>query len=213
MVTMGSSPGSGAVELSFVDVLTLMKDEPAYQTKLRELARRVDEAAALNKATNEIREKVAEAQKFAAEMAAKAEQQLGEAKQLKEEADKKAADAEAHAVEIEARQKAWQKNADAELDSGKRNLRDAFVTREKEILSKEQQLSTGLKDLKALKDELDGKVAAHADFVAAKSSEFARRAADLAGEADRIQRAQAENDKLRQQLKEKLNQLKTISAG
>ena len=213
MSMMGSAPTGGGGELSFVDVIGMLKDEPAYQTKLREIGNRLNETRALKEQTAAINAKMEETKKFTAEMAAKAEAQLVEARQLKDEADKKVAAAGLHESELISTQEKFKKEFEAKQLQMEQHYRGAFATREKEVQAKEQKL---LADLKVFEGRKADEIAVETAFAAAKQEteiKLARREATLReGEARLIANLQ-EVEATRLALKVKLDKIKAISVG
>jgi hypothetical protein len=212
MSMMGSAPVGGS-GLSFEDVIGLLKDEQAYQAKLRELQKRTEEARANLTQAVEISRKTEESKKLVQGMLDQTTQQVIEANKTKAEADKQVAAAAAHEKGVAADHEHWQKSADAELENGRQALRDAFTAREKEVSAKEQKL---LADLKVFEDRKADEIAVETAFAAAKQETEAklaqREAAVREGEAKLIANLE-EVQATRITLKEKLDKIKSITAG
>lgn len=213
MAMMGSAPTGGGSEMSFVDVIGMLKDEPSYQTKLREIGNRLNETKAAEKHIVEATAKNEEIKKFTADMAAKAEKQLIEARQLKDEADRQVATAVQHERDLTAQHAAFQQQAEAELEGHRQHLRDAFTTREKEVAAKEKALLDKMKFLEGQKEDHAARVTEFATLQKAKEAELAKKNAVLQEELDKVAQAKADSTEIRRQLQEKLKKIKEISAA
>jgi len=211
MSMMGSVVGPSG--LSFEDVIGMLKDEPAYQAKLRELQKRTEEARAVMAQAVEIGRKTEENKKLVQNMLDQTTQQVLEANSIKAVAEKLKADAIAHEAQLAADHTHWQKSADAELDNGRQALHNAFAVREKEVSAKEQKLLADLKDFEGRKAD---EIAVETAFAAAKQETEARlakrEAALREGEAKLIANLQEVED-TKIAIKEKLAKIKAAAAS
>jgi hypothetical protein len=212
MSMMGSVPVGGG-GLSFEDVIGLLKDEQAYQAKLRELQKRTEEAKANLTQAVEISRKTEESKKLVQGMLDQTTQQVIEANKTKAEADKLVAAAAAHEKGVAADHEHWQKSADAELENGRQALRDAFTAREKEVSAKEQKLLADIQKFEAQKDALAAERVEHDKNVKYIAAQHLQNAKAMRDEDDALQIAKVEVDKLKQELKDKLDKIKSITTG
>lgn len=211
MSMMGSAPVGGG-GLSFEDVIGLLKDEQAYQAKLRELQKRTEEARAALQQSVDSGRKAEEAKALTRKMLDQTTEQVVEARQLRDEADQKVATAAAHEKALADQHQTFQQHAEAELEGHREHLRNAFIAREKEVAAKEQALLAKIKDFEAQKDDLFAQSADFTAFKKSKEAEFARTETERKAELDLIAKAKADNEKMRQDLKAKLDAIKAISA-
>jgi hypothetical protein len=211
MSMMGSSPGVPGI--SFEEVINLLKDEPAYQAKLREMQKRTEEARSTMAQAVAINGKTEEAKGVSTALAKQAEQQVIEARVLKEAAEKQAAAALAHEAALQTQHQAWQEEANAMLHKGQQQLRDAFIAREKEVATKEQQLLADIKQFEAEKAEERARIEAFDAFKRGKEAELAGKDAKLKDELAEADLLKAQNLESRRELQDKLNKIKSITAG
>lgn len=211
MPMMGSVAGGG--ELSFAEAIGLLKDEPAYQTRMQHLAKHVEDAKVTLAQAAENNRKAEETRKLTAGMADNAEKAMLEARRLNEEADRKVAAAAAQVLALAAQNVAWQKQVAEQKVQADQQLRDAFAAREKEVVAKEQKLLADLKEFKAWKADEDVKIEAFMMLKKAKETELGRREASVReGEAKLIANLE-EVQAMRNDLKAKLDKIKAISAA
>jgi hypothetical protein len=210
---MGSAPAGGGGELSFVDVIGMLKDEPAYQTKLREIGNRLNETKALQQQTAEINAKMEETKKFTADMAAKAEAQLVEARQLKDEADKQVAAAVARGRELDVWEAEQQKLHDQHSKDLETHYQAAFATREKEVAAKEQKLLADTKEFEARQADEQAKIDAFMTLKKGTEDKLAQREAALKQGSNELAVKMAEASALKQELKSKLAKFKEVAAS
>jgi hypothetical protein len=212
MSMMGSVPVGGG-GLSFEDVIGLLKDEQAYQAKLRELQKRTEEARANLTQAVEISRKTEESKKLVQGMLDQTTQQVIEANKTKAEADKISAAAAQHEKDLAMQHENWSKVTAEQAVRDTQQLHDAFAIREKEVSAKEQKL---LADLKVFEDRKADEIAVETAFAAAKQETEAklaqREAAVREGEAKLIANLE-EVQATRITLKEKLDKIKSITAG
>jgi Skp family chaperone for outer membrane proteins len=211
MTMMGSAPVGGG-GLSFEDVIGLLKNEPAYQTKLRELQKRTEEARANLEQAVEVSRKTEENKKLVQGMLDQTTQQVLEANKLKEAADKQAAATAAHEKDLAAEHEAFTKQAEAELEGHRQHLRDAFTTREKEVAAKEQELLAKIKAFEATQADHDAKMHEFDDLKRAKEAEFARVQGDLRERNKELAEATAEVAGMKRDITAKLDAIRAISA-
>jgi hypothetical protein len=212
MSMMGSVPVGGG-GLSFEDVIGLLKDEQAYQAKLRELQKRTEEAKANLTQAVEISRKTEESKKLVQGMLDQTTQQVIEANKTKAEADKISAAAAQHEKDLAMQHENWSKVTAEQAVRDTQQLHDAFAIREKEVSAKEQKL---LADLKVFEDRKADEIAVETAFAAAKQETEAklaqREAAVREGEAKLIANLE-EVQATRITLKEKLDKIKSITVG
>lgn len=213
MSMMGSAPTGGGGELSFVDVIGMLKDEPAYQTKLREIGNRLNETRALKEQTAAINAKMEETKKFTAEMAAKAEAQLVEARQLKDEAEKKVAAAQARVAELDAWEVEQQRLHDQHSKDLETHYQAAFATREKEVSAKEQKLLVEIKEFEARQADGQAKIEAFMTMKSGTEAKLAQREADGRESQAKLVANLQEVEALKKELKAKLAKFKEVAAS
>ncbi len=212
MAMMVSAPIGGS-DVNFEDMIGLLKDEPGYQAKLRDMQKRTEQAIASEKQAVETLRKVEEVKKLTTKMAAQVEQQLMEANQVKEAADQQVATAAKHEKELATQHEAWQQQADAELSRGQAVLRDAFTTREKEVAAKEQKLLASIQDYEDKLTEYVTRLEEFTAFQKHTEGELSKREASVReGEARLIANLE-EVQATKAALKEKLKKIREISGA
>lgn len=209
---MMGSPG-GSSEISLTEAIGLLKDEPAYQTRMQHLVKHLEDSKVTLAQAAENNRKAEETKKLAAGMITQAEGQLVEARRLKEEADKKVAAAAAHEKDLNARQEAWQKEAAGQKEHMARQLNEAFASREKEVAAKEQKLLAKTKEFEAIQADRDARANEFDAYRKAKEAELARVHAEIRENEGHIKRSAEQNETTRLELKAKLDAIKAISAG
>jgi hypothetical protein len=211
MSMMGSVVGPSG--LSFEDVIGMLKDEPAYQAKLRELQKRTEEARAVMAQAVEIGRKTEENKKLVQSMLDQTTQQVLEANSIKAVAEKLKADAIAHETQLQMQQEAWTKQVAAEKEQSDQQLHDTFVTIENEIKAKEQKLLADTKEFEARQADEQAKIEAFMTFKKSTEAKLAQREAALKQGDNELAVKMAEASAMKQELKSKLTKLKEVAAS
>lgn len=207
---MGNAGGSGGMSLA--DVMGLLKNEPALQSKLAELHKRTEEAQSTHRAAVDINLKAEAARKLTQQLADEAERNFLEAKRLKEEADLK----EKSLAEQEKAALQMIDDARAQLVADREAMENELRTKEQQsadvLTRREQELQGKIKEFGAAQAEEAARVDAFTAFKRDKEASLAAKDKVLNEKLAETAAVKASIDKLNAELKAKLAKIKSITS-